>query len=216
MNPDKYDVMRYWALGRETPTVEVPWYRALINRVMKQPGPKPVTYYKRVVVAVRLKKDQKLMLKAFKEVPINALEQLLPDGNVKMTKFDKYILSSSVGIAVTGVIAKIVTMLAHVTVDWTLVVTGITGLIGVRAWTVYKNRRNKYLVDLSRMLYFKNIANNRGLITLLVDRAEDESFKEALLTYTFLLASRAPSVKGKDSTDMLPAEIGEIRVLTRI
>jgi hypothetical protein len=48
-------------------------------------------------------------------------------------------------------------------------------------------------VDLSRMLYFKNIANNRSLLTLLVDRAEDETFKEALLTYTFILKNRPPS-----------------------
>jgi hypothetical protein len=80
-----------------------------------------------------------------------------------------------------------------------LTITLVTGFVGIRALTVYKNRRNAYLADLNRLLYFKNVANNRGLLALLVDRAEDESFKEALLTYTFLLSNRTPSTRWASS-----------------
>nr|KAG5707520.1 hypothetical protein BaRGS_012024 [Batillaria attramentaria] len=208
VNPDRYDILRFWVLGRENPDPEPTLLQKLINRILRRQPKRSVEYYKRVVVAIRLKKDSKLLLKAFKEIPVHNLEMLLPDGTIRMSTMDKSVLTASVFIATAGVVAKIVTVLASLQVDWMLLLTLVTGAIGVRAWTTYKNRRNAYLVDASRTLYFKNVANNRGLLTLLVDRAEDESFKEALLTYTFLLTTRPPSVKGKASSQQLPAQLG--------
>lgn len=177
MNADKYDVLRFWALGKETPPLHVPLSQKIANMVLRRPSPKPLDYFKRVVVAVRLKKDDKLLLKAFKEVPVNALEQLLPDGRIQMSKIDKGIITVAGTIALTGILAKVVTLLAHMHVDWTLIITGVTAVVGVQGWTAYKNRHLRYVNELARMLYFKNIANNRGLLALLVDRAEDELFK---------------------------------------
>ncbi|KAK6185030.1 hypothetical protein SNE40_007356 [Patella caerulea] len=214
VNPLKYDILRFWALGREIPEQKFNLYEQFLSKVTRKPARKPIEYYKRVVVAIRLKKDQKLMLKAFKEVPVNALEMLLPDGTIKMSTMDKGILTTSAFIASVGIVAKLVTVLADMNIDWTLILTALTGIIGIRAWTVYNNRKNKYLVDVSRTLYYKNIANNRGLLTLLVDRAEDESFKEALLTYAFLLTKRSPSVRSLPSIQQKPAELGGITALT--
>ncbi|XP_041377097.1 transmembrane protein 143-like [Gigantopelta aegis] len=213
VNPDKYDILKFWALGKEAPEHSPTIWDKVKHKVTKKPFPKPVQYYKRVVVALRLKKDTKLMLKAFKEIPVNNLEMLLPDGSIQMSTLDKGIVSASVFIAAVGVLTKVVTLLAGLNIDWMLVVTTVTGLIGVRAWTVYKNRRNAYLVDMLRTLYFKNIANNRGLLTLLVDRAEDESFKEALLVYTFLLTNRPPSAKSSSASSNLTAELGGLSSL---
>lgn len=215
VNPDKYDVLRFWALGKEMPQLAVPWYYQVWGRFGTPPKQTAIEYYKRVVVAIRLKKDQKLMFKAFKEVPVNSLEMLLPDGKIYMSNFDKGILTTSIAIATIGVLTKIVTYLASMHIDWSLIVTLVTGLIGVRAWTSYKNRRNAYLVDLSRMLYFKNISNNRGLLTVLVDRAEDESFKESLLTYTHLLTNRPPSARMKVSNVLEPKDLGKLGDLDR-
>ncbi|XP_074644094.1 transmembrane protein 143-like isoform X2 [Tubulanus polymorphus] len=211
VNPDKYDVLRFWALGKETPKQIFPWYKRIFYRLSGRPVPVPLEYYKRIVAAVRLRKDSKLILKMFKEVPINALEQLLPDGKIKMTKFDQGILTLTISIGMIGVMVKFVTMLAHFHVQWSLIMTGAAVLVAARSWTVYKNKRNLYLADLNRMLYYKNLANNRGLLTLLVDRAEDESFKEALLAYTFLLTRRPPSsLQQASDSESLPAEIGGI------
>lgn len=197
-------------LGKDVPEHQSQsWMKKLLRVALRQPAPKPLEYYKRVVVAVRPKKQDKLLLKAFKEVPAIALEKLLPDGKIQMTKLDQGIIATSVAMASVGVLAKLVSYLASVHVDWTLLFTVVTGLIGVRWWTVYKNRRTQYLLELSRMLYFKNIANNRGLLALLVDRAEDELFKEALLVYTFLLTNRPPSTKLMDSTEQSADDLGK-------
>ncbi|PIK40080.1 putative transmembrane protein [Apostichopus japonicus] len=161
----------------------------------------PQKYYKRVVVAVRPKGQDKLSLKMFKEVPASALEQLLPDGKIRMSKFDQGLIATSVGVGSLTLLVKAVSSLADIQLKWTLIVAGVTGLAGLRFWNSYKNRRVKYLMQLSRTLYYKNVANNRGLLALLVDRAQDESFKEALIMYTFLLSHRRPS-----STEPLTAE----------
>lgn len=186
--------------------MKLPWYKAMFLK--KNEIPKPKTYYKRVVVAIRLKRDQKLLLKSFKEIPVHALEMLVPEGKIKIDKMDKGIIGVSLTCAMVGVIAKVVTVLATLNVDFTLIGTAVGGLIAIRGWNMYKNKRNLYLIDLSRLLYYKNVANNRGLIALLVDRAEDESFKETLLVYSFLLANRPRSQFDARSVEMAPEDLG--------
>ncbi|KAK3778074.1 hypothetical protein RRG08_044690 [Elysia crispata] len=208
VDPSRYAVLRFWVLGHEIPEAHVPFLEKIKDRILKRSPKKPLEYYKRVVVAIRLKKDSKLSLKAFKEVPANRLEMLLPDGTIQMSTLDKGLLASTAGIALFGILAKVVTVLASLNIDWTLLVTVVTGVIGFRVWSQYKNRRAHYLADVTRLLYFKNVANNRGLITLLVDRAEDESLKEALLTYAFILNSRPATLRNKPASDFSPLILG--------
>lgn len=68
VDPSRYDVLRFWVLGQEKPEVELSALDKAVDKIFNLKPKQPVEYYKRVVVAVRLKKDLKLMLKAFKEV----------------------------------------------------------------------------------------------------------------------------------------------------
>jgi hypothetical protein len=93
-------------IGKEKPKANLPFYSKFMfwkKSVPKDSGP---TYYKRVVVAIRLKGNQKLLLKAFKEVPINNLEMLIPDGRIMISKFDKSLLAVSAFFALSSVLAK--------------------------------------------------------------------------------------------------------------
>ncbi|XP_033113132.1 transmembrane protein 143-like [Anneissia japonica] len=214
-----YDVLKFWALGKGAPTIRTPWYTRLASgafyKVTKKTPPNPIKYYKRVVVAVRTKNSQTLMLKMFKEVPVTALEQLLPDGKIQMTKLDQGILATMIGIGTLSILVKSVSYLADLKLQWTLIAASVTGLVALNAFNSYKNRRTRYMVQLSRMLYYKNIANNRGLLTLLVDRAEDEALKEVLLVYAFLLTSRNSSTVLSDdslSTSSALSVIGGLSV----
>ncbi len=49
---------------------------------------------------------------------------------------------------------------------------------------------------LSDNLYFKNLDNNAGVFHTLIDAAEEEDCKEALLAYTFLLRCSKVSAEG--------------------
>ncbi|GAB1601957.1 transmembrane protein 143-like isoform X1 [Argonauta hians] len=187
VDPSKYEILHFWALGRKSVSAKCNWYGRMWNMFPKSRVPHP-EHYSRLIVALRLRGQTKLVLKGFKDIPTDALEMLLPDCKVKLNPLDKGIITASISIAVTGVLAKILTTLVELKFQWSFVSGLILSLIAVRIWTVYKNRKNSYLVKLSQMLYYKNLANNRSLLTMLVDRAEDESFKEAMIIYTFLMA----------------------------
>jgi hypothetical protein len=51
----------------------------------------------------------------------------------------------------------------------------------------FKNRKIKFMKALTENLYFKNLDNNAGVFHHLIDAAEEEEFKEAILAYYFLL-----------------------------
>ena len=59
----------------------------------------------------------------------------------------------------------------------------------------YKNRKIKFMKALSDNLYFKNLDNNAGVFYHLIDAAEEEEFKEAVLAYYFLLTAEDPLTK---------------------
>jgi len=52
------------------------------------------------------------------------------------------------------------------------------------------NTRNKYMMQLAQNLYFQSLSNNRGALTLLIDRAEEEDIKEDILLYSLLLKAK--------------------------
>ncbi|KAK3086186.1 hypothetical protein FSP39_014907 [Pinctada imbricata] len=195
VNPKDYDILKIWALGREKPTVKLPWYKSML------PGSNISTeYFKRVIIALRLKKDQKLVLKSFKEVPVNALEMLLPTGRIRMKTFDKAMISLSGFGAISSAMLKTLFYEPQLPIDSGAFLTLLFAAIFFRSTIGYFNRRNRYLAELNRMLYFKNIANNRSLLASLVDRAEDESFKEILLTYSYLLSQRPVSARESEDS----------------
>lgn len=214
MNAKNYEILRFWALGKELPADTTPWYKRLSKSVFykasKRSPPAAIHYYKRIVVAVKPKGQDKVMLKMFKEIPTGALEQLLPDGKIKMSGFDQGLLMATASVGSLTLLVKAVTVLADIHLQWTLIVAAATGIIGLRGWNSYKNRRTRYMMQLAKTLYFKNVANNRGLLALVVDRAQDESFKECLLAYTFLLTNRPEAVREAANRDptSLPLLLG--------
>jgi len=62
--------------------------------------------------------------------------------------------------------------------------TLLLGLWSLRSF--YKSKIN-YLSSMSRLLFYKNIASNKQLFAMIIDRAEDELSKEVLLVYMFIL-----------------------------
>lgn len=196
VDPQQYAILNIWTRGLKTPSMNVferfkTSMKKLVNRRDSSDRGDFGTVDKvftRVFVVMRSKREKKLHFKVFKDVPSFQLEYLLPDGKIKMSSFDKGFLTSSVFLGSILVAAKMLTLASDYQMDYLWVGLGLAGLIGARGWLGYKNKRNSYLVNLSRTLYFKTVSNNRGVLTLLTDRAQDEEFKEALLAYAFLLS----------------------------
>lgn len=190
VDPSEYELLRMWTRGQEHKKISPYAYAKNFIGSLLKPREKPAMNsrtYTRVFLAVRSKGDKKLHLKVFKEIPADKLEHLLPRGKIKMSAFDKGILVSSVLVGACLPFTRILPLLSNFKIQWIWGGVGLAVLMAGRAWVSYKNKRNYYLANLATTLYFKTVANNRGVLTLLTDRAQDEEFKEALLAYTFLL-----------------------------
>lgn len=190
VDPSEYEQLRVWTRGLEVKNrslyVRFKGYMGSLVKPRGSGGPTPMAYT-RVFLAVRCKGEKMLHLKVFKDVHANELEHLLPRGKIRMSTFDKSTLVSSVLLGACLPFLRIMPILSDLKVQWMWGGAGLAAVIAGRAWISYKNKRNQYLASLATTLYFKTVANNRGVLTLLTDRAQDEEFKEALLAYVFLL-----------------------------
>lgn len=157
-----------------------------------------VPIFQRLVIILRLREHPRLgrkvdtqtvYVKAFKEIPKMDLEMVLPGGQVCMTKFDKANIAFPTisGLAVTG--WKVFTMIVTGAIGNLLYVAMLaSGTIGygVKSFFGYLNTRAKYQLSLTQSLYYQNLDNNAGVLFRLVDEAEEQECREALLGYYFL------------------------------
>jgi hypothetical protein len=58
---------------------------------------------------------------------------------------------------------------------------------GYRAWFAYQHKKAIYNLKLTESLYFQSVASNAGVLTWLLDEAEEQECREVLLAYFFLL-----------------------------
>ena len=62
----------------------------------------------------------------------------------------------------------------------------------MRQFTKFKNRKIQFMKALSENLYFRNLDNDAGVFHHLLDAAEEEEVKEAVLAYHFLRTAGRP------------------------
>ena len=164
---------------------------------------------KRVAKNLKLLPDgvssDNIYLKLFKNIPQDDLEMMFPNTKVEFKLFDKLKLGLTAGggtvAGLVGIVPKLfvaASLLNPITLLTTL--AGFIGLL-VRQITKFFNQRNEYMMTLAQNLYFHNLANNRGVLTLLVDRAEEEDIKEEILLYTFLCRNQGASTNLNTAKD---------------
>lgn len=157
-----------------------------------------------------------VVLKLFKDVPKADLEMLFPNTETRMRPRDWALLLTPGIIGGAGVLLKAAVSIGiAATLVWSLLknklaagesldhpglspeegaalagaamaVIGIGGFM-VKQWLKFKNRKIFFMKTLADNLYFKNLDNNEGVLHHVIDGAEEEECKEALLAYYFLL-----------------------------
>lgn len=158
-----------------------------------------------------------LTLKLFQNVPETGLEMLFPNAKARMRVKDKLVLGVPSAIAGFGVLGKLYATIGSIVVViavWLKVVnrpgTDITpdsiialmlALFGISMFmrkqiNKFKGRKVKHLMMLSRNLYFKVLDNNAGVFHHLIDAAEEEDCKEAVLAYYFILTRKRDFTEG--------------------
>jgi hypothetical protein len=130
-------------------------------------------------------------IKLFKNMPRSDVEMIFPNTKVKFRMFDKIkfgvTAGSGVGMGVVGTASKIAIASNPYTLFAALL--GLGG-VAVRQASAFVNQRNRYMVVMARNLYFHSMADNRGVMTLLADRAAEEDIKEEMLLYSVLAKER--------------------------
>ncbi len=135
----------------------------------------------------------RIYLKVFKNIPQIDLEMLYPNTQIRLKYADKvrlWVTGGSGGIiGLFTALPKIVASSAAITTNPIALIAALGGLgaIFFRQVMNFFNTRNRYMMQLAQNLYFQSLANNRGALTLLIDRAEEEDIKEDALLYSLLL-----------------------------
>lgn len=153
------------------------------------------------------------VLKLFRNVPAADLEMLFPNTEVRMKPIDLLLIGVP---AAVGGIAVLVTKLLgtllllgslfafwlglrddEVVLDQTALVALAVGLgtLAVFVWKQvnrFKTRKIRFLKVLTENLYFKSLDNNAGVFHRLLDDAEEEECKEAILAYWLLHTAGTP------------------------
>jgi hypothetical protein len=132
--------------------------------------------------------EEHVFIKLFKDIPLSDLKMLFPNQKVRFRLFDKIKLGITGG---GGTIAGIISVISKASLIFISPITFIMALLGfigviIRQIMGIFNQRNYYMMTLFQNLYFLNLDNNLGVINYLVDMAEEEECKEAILAYYFL------------------------------
>lgn len=157
-----------------------------------------------------------MIIKLFKNIPKADMEMLFPNTQVRMKPKDVVLMVGSlIGGGIAVFLKASAGLIAMASVFWFLtrsfvlnggempnlgpaqisaMVAGGSALAAIGAyalkqWNSYKNRKIRFMKILGDNLYFKNLDNNAGVFHHIIDAAEEEECKEAVLGYYFLLRS---------------------------
>ncbi|XP_049977164.1 transmembrane protein 143 isoform X3 [Alexandromys fortis] len=219
INLDQYIYMQFWALGQRVG--QMPHMSSVGSKrgFFRKLPPVERRYFKRVVLAARTKRGH-LVLKSFKDTPLEGLEQLLPELKVRTPMLQRAMLNLM--LVVSGVVFFVnvgMVILSDLKMATSLLLLLFAAFMGLRASKhpsprtgllppvrqfksrakVFGQRRSAQALELAHMLYYRSTSNNSELLSALALRAQEEHIKEALLAHSFL--ARCPG-----GTQGLPEE----------
>ena len=221
INMNDYDFIEIYARGRRTDSIVRKSFLGIKKKISDH------IILERVLLAVKMKKginsnipEEKTILKLFKDVPLEDLEILFPNSKVVMSWKDKLILAvPAIAAGIPLLVSKVIPALIVVftvfgaylgyrgTVEEdhlkqsiaALSALGALGGFVIKQISKFKTKKFLFQKELSDNLYFRNLVNNAGVFHSLIDSAEEEEFKEALLAYIFI--NRSQTTVGEKEID---------------
>jgi hypothetical protein len=159
--------------------VEVPVYRRLVLMLKLRPHPRlpdPVDV-------------DNVLLKIFKDIPKLDVMMLLPGARVRLNLLDRtqigLPLVSGLAMAVWNFLQDLTqfleTLFLSPTAVWGLAAGGVG--YGYKSFYGYLQTKQRYHLTLTRSLYFQNLDSNAGVLTRLLDEAEEQECLSILLGY---------------------------------
>jgi hypothetical protein len=175
-----------------------------------------VPVYKRLVMILKLRPHKRLgkrintegvYLQVFKDIPKLDINMLLPGARVRMSRLDRSKIGlpflSGLGMAIYNIAGDFFDFFLRVASSPTPLFWGVaTGAIGygTRSYFSYVGTKQRYNLNLREVLYFQNLDTNAGVLLRLIDEAEEQDSREAILAYYFLW--RHAGAQGWDSASL--------------
>lgn len=173
------------------------WYRFWVNEEVRLP------IFKRLVVFVKMKPSKRLppeidtktvFLKIFKDIPKMDLEMLLPGATMRMPGFHRLKLSTSligggvwIAYSLFGRLGDFFQAFSFGMVSG-LVMGPLAAIFGYgyKQWYGYQNTKTVFSLRLTQSLYYQTLGTNESVLFHLLDEAEEQECREALLAYYYL------------------------------
>ena len=185
--------------------------------------------YQRLIIAIKFRpgiadpfiRTDVLYLRMFKDVPHVDMEMHLPEQGtkVKMRWIDKAQIASPVMMGIPALAMKLGAagagaMAAIGSLNPILIAPFLIAPVsaGVNSFFGFQRAKAKHLSSMIRNLYYLTLANNGSVLYRLIDSAEEEEYKETMLSYYFLWRSLARGTGEEWNEAGLDAHIEEFLV----
>lgn len=195
IRPDRIEHLDLWVRGKSTAARRSRTWKAPVRGEEREIG-----VYRRLTVMGRLRGEQTVFIKMFREIPFTDVEALLPHAEIRMSWFDRIKVWGGGAGAVGGSAAKLLQVSLFATsitkLAWLLIVP--LGGLAIRSFFGYRTAKIHRESQRTRNLYYQNMASNAAAIHTLVSLISQEEIKEALLCYG---VCQARADKGLDAED---------------
>jgi len=151
--------------------------------------------HQRMVLMAKLKPSKRLpagvdtedvFLKIFKDIPKIDIEMLLPGARFLMPGMARLKLSGSFLSGLGWISYTVFEQIVHAAAFGLSLIYGpLLAVFGYsyRQYYGYQSTKNKFNLHLTQSLYYLNLGNNLGVLFHLLDEAEEQECREAMLAY---------------------------------
>jgi len=177
--------------------------------------------YERLVLAVKLRGGDdhdaqadadNIHFKMFREIPKLDLEMLLPGTRPRMRLLDGGKIGASSVWGLFSLSKMLIEALLYAKLIWFTFLVGSVSY-AIQSFLGYQRTRKAYDHSVTQQLYYQNLDNNVGVFCRVIDEAEEEEAKEAILAYYFLWRRGAeawtPDRLARQIEDWVRAQTGE-------
>ena len=152
---------------------------------------RPVVSLNRVFVIARFNPENggRILVKMFKDIPVENIKIIAPKVKLGLPIFARVKIGGSVAGTLFPTLWKLVFAFTMSWIYFCIIVGGLL-FAAFKGMMSFLNNRTKYMQLYSSSLYYQNLSNNTAALTTLLDAAETQELKEALLGYYILYLNR--------------------------
>lgn len=201
--------VRHWKSLFRPREIEVPIYQRLV-----------VIFWPKDLQALSEPLDpRRVHIRMFKNVPKADIDMMLPGTQVRLNWLDRgmigiptlwgiFMMSSKL-VKSIWVLAFLGTLkiLSSTLLFFAIVIA--TAFYGIKSFFSYSSAKRRYLLDVTRNLYYQNLDNNLGALLRIEEEAEQQEVCEAIMAY-FVLKSQATPLSSQSLDEIAERYLAEI------